>query len=116
MLNTKEFNQLSEKIINSIYRLNPNVRDLYDIHVNYIDDSWQIDFLPLNNKLPVIKIDTFVEQGDRGEEVLKIIPSSLTELPKKLRFSEASSYDLCMNYVELFEFILALYDFEYQLN
>lgn len=117
MLTTKEFNQLSEKIIDSFYKLNPDMQDLYDIHINFVDDEWVIDFLPLQNNLPVIKIDTYVEKDRNGGEVLKVIPASLTDMPDKLGFKdEDRSYDLCMNYVEIFEFVLALYDFEYKLN
>ena len=31
-LNTKEFNKLSDDIIDSLYALNPDIQDLYDIH------------------------------------------------------------------------------------
>ena len=117
MLNTKEFNKLSDNIIDALYRLNPDIQDIYDIHINYIEDSWVIDFLPLPENLPVIKVDTYTEQDDRGGELLKITPELLTDLPGKLKFSEESgSYDLCMNYVTLFEFVLSLYDFEYRLS
>lgn len=117
MLTTKEFNQLSEKIIDSFYKLNPDMQDLYDIHINFVDDEWVIDFLPLQNNLPVIKIDTYVEKDRNGGEVLKVLPTSLADMPDKLGFKdEDRSYDLCMNYVAIFEFVLALYDFEYKLN
>jgi len=117
MLTTKEFNQLSEKIIDSFYKLNPDMQDLYDIHINFVGDEWVIDFLPLQNNLPVIKIDTYVEEDRNGGEVLKVIPTSLVDMPDKLGFKdEDRSYDLCMNYVAIFEFVLALYDFEYKLN
>lgn len=117
MLTTKEFNQLSEKIIDSFYKLNPDMQDLYDIHINFVDDEWVIDFLPLQNNLPVIKIDTYVEKDRNGGEVLKVLPTSLVDMPDKLGFKdEDRSYDLCMNYVAIFEFVLELYDFEYKLN
>lgn len=116
MLNTREFNKLTEKIIGSLYKLNPDVQDLYDIHINYIDDSWQIDFIPQIDNIPVIKVDTYVEQDDGGSEVLKIIPKNLSDIPQRLKISDKGAYGLCMNYVELFEFVLSLYDFEYKLN
>ena len=34
-LNTKEFNKLSDKIADSLYALNPDIQDLYDIHINF---------------------------------------------------------------------------------
>lgn len=116
MLNTKEFNKLSDKIIDSLYELNPDIRDLYDIHINYIDDSWAVDFVPLVEDIPVIKIETYVDNSS-GDEILKIIPSLLSDLPGRLKFAkENNSYELCMNYIIIFEFILALYDFEYKLS
>ena len=117
MLNTKEFNKLSDKIIDSLYELNPDIQDLYDIHINFIDDTWRIDFVPLNDNIPVIKIDTYTEYDDKGREVLKVIPSNLGDIPEELKFKdEDGSYNLCMNYVAIFEFILSLYDFEYKLS
>lgn len=116
MLNTKEFNKLTEKIAESLYRLNSDVRDLYDIHINYIQDTWQIDFIPLMDKIPTIKVDTFVKQDNDGAEILKIIPKNLSGIPDRIKFTDASGYDLCMNYIELFEFVILLYDFEYVLN
>ena len=116
-LNTREFNKLSDKIIESLYELNSEIRDLYDIHINYIKESWRIDFLPIVDNLPVIQVDTYTDNDSSGSEILKIMPSDLTDIPKKLKFkSEDGSYNLCMNYVSVFEFILSLYDFEYKLN
>lgn len=116
-LNTREFNKLSDKIIESLYDLNSEIRDLYDIHINYIKESWRIDFLPIVDNLPVIQVDTYTDNDSSGSEILKIMPSDLTDIPKKLKFkSEDGSYNLCMNYVSVFEFILSLYDFEYKLN
>jgi len=108
---------LSDDIIDSLYALNPDIQDIYDIHINYIEDNWQIDFLPAAENLPVIKVETYTEYSEDGEEVLRIAPKSLTELPETLKLrDEDKSYDLCMNFVALFEFVLALYDFEYKLN
>ena len=114
-LNTREFNQLSDKIIDSLFAFNPDIRNLYDIHINYIDDSWRIDFLPVSN-LPVIKVDTYTENDSDGSEVLKIVPQNLSDFPSTLKFREDNSYDLCTDYIAIFEFILSLYDFEYKLN
>lgn len=114
-LNTKEFNKLSDDIIDSLYALNPDIQDLYDIHINFIEDSWQIDFLPLANHIPAIRVEGYTEYSDNNE-ILKINPQDLTDLPGELKLSSSDkSYDLCMNYVAIFEFILSLYDFEYKL-
>lgn len=117
VLNTREFNKLSEKIIEALYDLNPELQDLYDIHINYIDDSWAIDFLPMNDNLPVINVDTYVDQDDRGNEILRITPAMLSDLPGRIKFTdENSASELCINYVALFDFLISLYDFEYKLN
>ncbi len=115
-LSTKEFNKLSEKITDSLYALNPDIQDLYDIHINYIADSWEIDFVPVGSDIPAILADVYTEQHSSGE-VLKITPGNLTNIPGILKFKNNNkSYELCMNYVTIFEFLLALYDFEYQLS
>lgn len=116
MLNTREFNKLSDKIIDKLYDLNPDIQEIYDIHVNYVDDTWRIDFLPIVDQLPVIKVDTYTEQDNNGGEVLKVAPALLTDFPGRLKISGDDSYDLCVNYVALFEFVVALYDFEYRLS
>ena len=117
VLTTREFNKLSEKINESLYELTPEIQELYDIHINYINDAWQIDFLPMNDNLPVIDVDTYVDQDNRGNEILKIVPAMLSDLPGKIKFSdENSSSELCINYVALFDFLISLYDFTYKVN
>ena len=113
-LNTREFNKLSDKIIDSLFALDPEIQDIYDIHINYIDDSWQIDFIPFNSNIPVIKVNTYTDYDSKNREILKISPEDLTDLPPEVKFrDENRSYDMCMNYVTIFEFIMSLYDFEY---
>lgn len=113
-LNTREFNKLSDKIIDSLFALNPEIQDIYDIHINYIDDSWQIDFIPFNSNIPVIKVSTYTDYDSKNREILKITPEDLTDLPSEVKFrDENKSYDICMDYVNIFEFIMSLYDFEY---
>lgn len=115
-LNTREFNKLSDRIIGSLYELNPEIQDLFDVHVNYIEDNWQIDFLPATANIPVIKVATYTEYSDDGDELLKIVPKSLEDFPEILKFKdEDKSYDLCMNYITVLEYILSLYDFEYKI-
>lgn len=117
VLTTREFNKLSEKIIESLYELTPEIQELYDIHINYIDDAWAIDFLPMNSNLPVINVTTYTDQDDRGNETLRIVPEMLSDLPGRIKFSdENSSSELCINYVAVFDFLISLYDFTYKLN
>jgi hypothetical protein len=116
-LNTREFNKLSDEIIASIYDLAPDIENLYDIHINYIQNSWRIDFVPLVATIPIIKVDTITETNDSGSEILKILPSSLSDVPKTISLKQESrASDSCMNYITIFECILALYDFEFALN
>lgn len=117
MLNTKEFNKLIDKIADALYELSSDIQDIYDIHINYIADAWEIDFIPLVDNIPTIKVNSFVDQDDHGREVLRVIPINLSDLPGILKFKDSDkSYDLCVTYVVIFEFIIALYDFEYRLN
>lgn len=116
-LNTKEFNKVSDDIISALYDLSPEIKEVYDIHVNYINDSWQIDFVPIIDDVPVIKIETYVRQDDDGGEFLTLVPSLLADFPGRLRFDDnRDAYDLCMHYVSIFDYIITLYDFEYALN
>lgn len=116
-LNTREFNKLSDKIVDALYNKCEDIATLYDIHINYIDDSWRIDFIPLDDDFPVLKVDTFIQSESSGAEILKISPSIIDELPEKISLQKQSEgYDACLNYVILFESILALYDFEYRLS
>lgn len=115
-LNTKEFNNLSDRIIDSLFVLNPDIKKLYDIHINFIKDSWQIDFLPLVRGIPAIKAEGYTEYNNRNIEILRIKPKDLTDFPKNLKLGDDNkAYDRCLNFVTIFEFVLSLYDFEYKL-
>ena len=114
-LSQREFNNLSDKIIDALYGLTPNVRGLYDIHLNYIKDSWVIDFLPIMDYIPVIKVQTSTIQDDNGGEVLKVTPANLTDIPGILKF-KGDPTDLCNDYIYVFEIVLALQNFEYRLS
>jgi len=117
VLNTREFNKLSEKISDSLYALNPDIQDLYDIHINYIDDSWDVAFVPLINSIPIIKVNTYTEFTNKGAEILKLTPTKIDKFPDTLKLrDESKSYDLCINYVAIFEFVISLYEYEYKLN
>ena len=115
-LNTRNFNKVSDKIINALYDINPEIQNIYDIHINYIEDSWRIDFIPFNDNLPVLKVDTHIEYED-NVEYLKISPMELEKFPTAFNLkSEKQSYDLCINYMAIFDFIVSLYDFEYEVG
>ena len=115
-LNTKEFNKVSEDIIDALYELSPEIEDIYDIHINFIKDNWKIDFLPFDTQFPVLSVDTYTENDDSGKEILRISPKNLADIPVKLVLGkEDTAEDLCISYIKLFEFVLMLYDFEYVL-
>ena len=117
MLNTREFTQVSKQIMDSLYALNPIAKTLYDIHINYINDSWVIDFIPKRNNVPVIKVDTYTVQDDYGREILRITPKTLSDIQKVLRLPEdKDSSNLCENYINIFRFILSLYNYKYKLH
>lgn len=116
-LNTREFNELSEDIADSLYRQVSEIRDLYDIHINYIDDAWQIDFVPIQQNFPVIKVDTYIEYDDSNNELLMLTPTTIDDFPDILKLkNEAAVYNTCSDYIALFEFIMSLYAFEYRLS
>lgn len=117
-LNSKEFSQVSDKIIDALYRLVPDISDLYDIHINFIDDAWRIDFLPLDrDDLPVLNIDTHTEHNGSGIEFLKIVPVSLTDIPGKIKFKKSEDViRICDDYITIMTFIQELQEFKYRLS
>ena len=113
-LNTRNFNKVSEDIISTLYTVSPEMQDIYDIHINYIDDSWRIDFIPFNDNLPVLKVDTYVDFKDNGSQTLRVDPTGLEKFPTSFNLKDRNkSYDLCVNYMAIFDFIVSLYDYEY---
>ena len=113
-LNTRNFNKVSEDIIATLYAVSPEMQDIYDIHINYIDDSWRIDFIPFNDNLPVLKVDTYVDFEDNGSQTLRVDPTGLEKFPTSFNLKDKNkSYDLCVNYMAIFDFIVSLYDYEY---
>lgn len=113
-LNTRNFNKVSEDIIATLYAVSPEMQDIYDIHINYIDDSWRIDFIPFNDNLPVLKVDTYVDFEDNGSQTLRVDPTGLEKFPTSFNLKDRNkSYDLCVNYMAIFDFIVSLYDYEY---
>lgn len=117
-LNDKEFNQLSEKIIGKLYSFSYDIKEYYDIHINYIEDSWRIDFIPIMKQFPVIKVDTEVKQYLNGKEVLKITPTGLSDFPGNIKFkgTYSETQDLCTEYSTIFDYVIDLYHFEFLLK
>lgn len=113
-LSDREFEELTSKIIDAMYEIDSEVRDLYDIHINMISEEWQIDFVPTDDDVPVIKVDAYTSYDDRNREVLQIAPKMLDKFPEYLKIS---NYDECLEIVNKLsvvgDFVLALHDFEY---
>ena len=113
-LSDREFEELTSKIIDAMYEIDSEVRDLYDIHINMISEEWQIDFVPTDADVPVIKVDAYTSYDDRNREVLQITPKMLDKFPEYLK---VSNYDDCLEIVNKLsvvgDFVLALHDFEY---
>lgn len=113
-LSDREFEELTSKIIDAMYEIDSEVRDLYDIHINMISEEWQIDFVPTDDDVPVIKVDAYTSYDDRNREVLQITPKMLDKFPEYLKIS---NYDECFEIVNKLsvvgDFVLALHDFEY---
>jgi len=109
---------LSEEIIDKLYSFSFDIKDLYDIHINYVEDSWRIDFLPIMKQLPVIKVDTEVKQYLDGKEGLKINPTGLSDFPGNIKFKgqRSDTEDICTAYSTVFEYVLDLYHFEFMLS
>ena len=102
-------------IVKSIYAINENINEYYNIHVNFVNNFYIIACEPLKAIFPIIKLSTYISKsGDN--ETLHINPKSISKFPSSLNFS---NYDKCLDivnsYIDIMDFILALYDYEYEL-
>lgn len=113
-LSDREFEELTSRIIEAIYAVDPETRDLYDIHINMIAEEWNVEFVPTDDDIPVIKVDAFTSYDDQNREVLQITPKMLDKFPEYLK---VSNYDDCLDIVSklsiIGDFVIALHDFEY---
>ena len=113
-LSDREFEKLTSRIIEAIYAIDPEARDLYDIHINMIAEEWNVEFVPTDADIPVIKVDSFTSYDDQNREVLQITPKMLDKFPEYLK---VSNYDDCLDIVNklsiIGDFVVALHDFEY---
>ena len=104
ILGAKEFNKIADSVIDEIYRYFPKIKKLYDIHINYINDSWEVDFIPLVEHMPVLTVDTEVKYSARGDEILIITPVSLDKLPMHLAFISDGLGKIDGDFQALFDF------------
>ena len=110
-------NDMLHAIEDAIYDLGDDeVRSLYNIHVNYINESYIVDCISVNGKVPSVKLSAYISRVE-GLETLKIMPKALTNFPVSISLG---NQDRCREIVNIYQsalnFVLALYDFEYDLG
>lgn len=118
ILHTGNLNISNQKVLSSItksiYAVADGIESIYSIHVNYVNDSWIIDFTPKASNLPALKVSGYITEGGRGE-VLRINPESLSNFPSTLSFKNYDSCsDICNKYITLLDFIVSLFDYEFE--
>lgn len=98
----------------SIYAISDEIKSIYTIHVNYVNGSWFVDCTPRASNLPTIKLSAYVAEGGRGD-VLRINPENLANFPSSISFKDYNSCsDICDKYVTIMDFIIALFDYEFE--
>lgn len=104
ILGAKEFNKIADSVIDEIYLYFPKIKKLYDIHINYINDSWEVDFIPLVEHMPVLTVDTEVKYSAKNDEILTITPVSLDKLPVHMSFISDGPSKIDRDFQALFDF------------
>ena len=107
---------LQDNITKAIYSVGSDqIRESYNIHVNYVNNSWVIDCEASDSILPSIKLSAFIRKNG-SKEVLKIVPKRLLKFPNSVILANYNSgIDICNTYIDVMDFISALYDFEFEL-
>ena len=112
-LSDREFDKVSEDIAEDIYNIVPEIKNIYTIHIDMINDEWHIEFVPISKNSPVIKVNTYTSYNNDNKEVLHITPIGLIKFPDNLRFNDyEDALDAITPYNIISDFILGLYDFE----
>lgn len=115
-LSDAEFNELSRKIISTMYDLEAGIKSIYSIHLNVVSNEWHVDFAPLDKNMPVLRVNAFTTYADDDQEVLRVVPEELIKFPAEVSFDD---YSTALSYVAklsiISDFALALYDYEYVL-
>lgn len=102
-------------ITDALYEIGPEeIKDYYKIHVNFVGNNYIIDLEPTSNKIPAIKLSSYISKsGDR--ETIRINPKGIN-FPDSTSFTNYNSFiEIVNEYEDIFDFITALYDFEYEL-
>ena len=105
-----------DDIAESIYSIgSEEIRNYYTVHVNFVNDTWVIDCDPKDSEIPNIKLSAYVSKTD-DIELLKIEPKRIDKFPSSITFNNYSAcLDTAQKYINIMDFITALYDFEYEL-
>lgn len=115
-LSDREFDTLSDKISNSLYDLDSEIREIYKIHIDFIDNVWYVEFVPKDNRTPVIKVNTYTTYDADNRELLRFTPADIIKFPEHIKLD---NYDDALNISNkistIFNFLIELYDFEFQL-
>ena len=108
--------KVEDQILDAIYQYgSDDIKECYEIHVNLVNGSWIIDCEPLVNDVPVIKLVAFTSKSGNKEK-LKINPKKLAKFPQAISFSNYNTcIDLANRYMSIMDFIISLYDFEFEL-
>lgn len=112
----KEFDILSHSIQDAIMDIDPDISDIYSVHIDIISGEWHIEFVPKSNRTPVIKVDAYTVYDDNNNEILKISPTDAIKFAEKQHFND---YNDAVQFVSelhiILDFLLELYEFEYKL-
>lgn len=113
-LSEQEFSKLSDRISDALYDIEPEIKNLYDVHIDYILDNWHVEFVPTDVSIPVLKVSAYTAYTD-NREFLYIKPESITKFLSQYNISDYSdAIDFANNLSILSDFILGLHDFSYQ--
>lgn len=113
-LSGREFDKVSEDIAEDIYDIIPEIKNMYTIHIDMINDEWHIEFVPNEIKTPVIKVSAYTTYNYQNQEVLKITPTDIVKFAENIhfnRYNDAADFAFKLN--TILDLVIELYDFEY---
>lgn len=115
-LSAYDFGELTDLLSDALYAIIPEIKDIYEIHIDYIADDWHIEFVPTDKEVPVLKVNAYTTYDSEDNEILHIKPVQL------IKFSDTYSIDTYSDAMDfankistISDFILGLHDFSYKL-